>query len=160
MFALLALVDVMSSFVYKRWSTCATLFSLRMNLVALTDYSNQLVESLCDNLSNDVYKWAAFPNIIMDCYAQFLATMQVSLIFFKQLVILDAEGESEASLASLICIETAECKHTPSMITFDKDSRPYSLLTHSCDFNGWLIQQLPRCHELKLFCTPWSNPTL
>ena len=48
-----------------------------MNLVAMTDYSNQLIESLCDNLAVDVYKWTAFPEIIMDCYAKYLSTMQV-----------------------------------------------------------------------------------
>ena len=48
-----------------------------MNMVALTDYSNQIVDSLCENLASDVYKWAPFPNVIMDCYAQFLPNMQV-----------------------------------------------------------------------------------
>ena len=51
--------------------------SLRMHLVGLTDYANQLVDVTCEHLSRDVYSWGAFPDYIMSSFVQFLPTMQV-----------------------------------------------------------------------------------
>ena len=46
-------------------------------MVALTDYSNQFVESICDHQGSSVFQWEPLPNVIMDCYVRFLPTIQV-----------------------------------------------------------------------------------
>ena len=49
----------------------------RMNMVALTDYSNQFVESVCGHQAGSVYHWEPLPTVIMDCYVRFLPDIQV-----------------------------------------------------------------------------------